>query len=440
MLSPIAEELNQVIQRGNADLFETLSDLGKALYFPKGILTQTAEAKEKAHRYNATIGIAKSQDMPLYLESVYSSFQGLSPGQVFPYAPAFGVPELRETWKRKIEEDNPSLGGKAISLPVVTSGITHGLSLAGDLFVNEGDTVLAPDKVWGNYLLLYGVRYGAEISRYPLLGSHGGLDTEGFKETLDNRAAKGKLFLLLNFPNNPTGYAPTRKEAESLVEAILDVAEQGCSVVAVSDDSYFGLFYEDGVYRESLFGLLAGLHPRIAAVKLDGATKEDFVWGFRTGFISYGVAAEGNIDPVYESLEKKTGGAIRGGISNCSMPAQSILLKAMERPEFQDERKKTIGILKERALRVRDVLSRSKYQEVWEPYPFNSGYFMCIRLKGLNAEAYRKKLLEDHGVGVISASDTDIRIAFSCVEASDIPELFDIMYDCAKGMRKDSQR
>ena len=42
---------------------------------------------------------------------------------------------------------------------------------------------------------------------------------------------------------------------------------------------------------ESLFGKFANLHPRILWIKLDGATKEEFVWGFRTGFITF---ADGN--------------------------------------------------------------------------------------------------------------------------------------------------
>ena len=39
---------------------------------------------------------------------------------------------------------------------------------------------------------------------------------------------------------------------------------------------------------ESLFGLLANLHPNLLAVKLDGATKELFVWGLRCGFVTFG--------------------------------------------------------------------------------------------------------------------------------------------------------
>lgn len=35
------------------------------------------------------------------------------------------------------------------------------------------------------------------------------------------------------------------------------------------------------------FGKLANIHPRVLTVKIDGATKEEFVWGFRVGFITF---------------------------------------------------------------------------------------------------------------------------------------------------------
>ena len=46
------------------------------------------------------------------------------------------------------------------------------------------------------------------------------------------------------------------------------------------DDAYFGLVYEDNVFKESIFARLAGLSENIMAVKLDGPTKEDYVWGW----------------------------------------------------------------------------------------------------------------------------------------------------------------
>jgi hypothetical protein len=87
-----------------------------------------------------------------------------------------------------------------------------------------------------------------------------------------------------------------------------------------------------------------------------------------------------------------------------------------------------------RAAKVKQVLSQERFAAVWTPYPFNSGYFMCLRLKDLEAEAFRVRLLEDHGIGVIACGESDIRVAFSCIEEGDIAPLFDTMFLCATGL------
>ena len=57
---------------------------------------------------------------------------------------------------------------------------------------------------------------------------------------------------------------------------------------------------------------------------------------------------------------------------------------------------------------------------------------MCLKLKGLDAETYRKHLLEKYGVGVIADGDRDIRVAFSAVDASEIEDLFSVMATAAR--------
>jgi len=64
-----------------------------------------------------------------------------------------------------------------------------------------------------------------------------------------NQTIGEKKVLLLNFPNNPTGYTPTEEEQKALVEAIKEAAEAGKKVVVWVDDAYFGLVYEDGVAK-----------------------------------------------------------------------------------------------------------------------------------------------------------------------------------------------
>ena len=101
---------------------------------------------------------------------------------------------------------------------------------------------------------------------------------------------------------------------------------------------------------------------------------------------------------------------------------------------FSKEKKEKYEVMKARALKVKEVLQNEKYNDAWTYYPFNSGYFMCLKLKTLNAETLRQHLLNQYGIGVISVGDTDIRIAFSCTEVDDINELFDLIYQGVKDL------
>jgi aspartate/methionine/tyrosine aminotransferase len=238
--------------------------------------------------------------------------------------------------------------------------------------------------------------------------------------------------VILNFPNNPTGYSITTQEADGIVGALVEAADNGCNLVAVTDDAYFGLFYEEDVLRESLFAKLAGVHERILAIKVDGPTKEQFVWGFRTGMITFSARAAMSAEALYDALEQKVAGAIRSTISNCSQPAQSVLAKALENAALGAEQAEKRAILEARAKEARRILASPEFADVWDPYPFNAGYFMCLRLKHLGAEAYRRHLLEKHGIGVIADGESDIRVAFSSVDLSDLPELYATMAAAAR--------
>lgn len=434
-MNPLAQELNDQLNRENSFVYEMLSHRGKELFFPKGILSQSAEAKVKAKRFNATIGIATEGGVAMHLQCIREHLAGIAPDEAFTYAPVAGKPELRKRWQEKLLSENPSLKGKHFSQPMVTSAITHGLGLVGDLFVDEGDVIFLPDKLWGNYRLIFATRLGAELRTFPFYNRENTFNTDGFKQGLQEAASHhGKIIVLFNFPNNPTGYSISPQEADALCRILKDVSSSGVKLVVVSDDAYFGLFYDEAVLKESLFARIANLDERILAIKLDGATKEQFVWGFRVGFITFAAGGSGNSDVIYDALSKKTMGAIRGGISNCSHLSQTLVLKALESSSFAEEKRKKFEVIKARALRVQEVLNRGTYDDAWTYYPFNSGYFMCLKLKAVDAEDLRQHILEKYGVGVISVGDADIRVAFSCTEVADIQELFDLIYRGVKDL------
>jgi aspartate/methionine/tyrosine aminotransferase len=436
-VNPLAKQLNDRLEQAAPAVHAMLSPLGRRLYFPKGILSQTAEARQKAKRFNATIGIATEGGGPMYLPSMQRHLVDVSPADAYDYAPPAGRPALRVRWREKMLEENPSLRGKAFGLPIVTSALTHGLALVGDLFVGEGDRILLPDQLWGNYRLTYEVRLGAKIVTYPFYAGSG-FDVEGLARCLAEQGeTHEKILVLLNFPNNPTGYMPTPEEGRAIADALAAQAARGTRVVAVTDDAYFGLFYHLGTpsMTESLFGLLVGRHPNLLALKLDGATKELFVWGLRCGFLTVGPGDPAQADVVCEVLDAKARGAIRGAISNSPMLSQTLVERALETASIADERKAKAETLRARAARVHEVANRPGFRASFDPYPFNSGYFMCVRVKGVDAEVLRVHLLERHQVGLIATSPTDIRVAFSCLELDQVEPLFETLHRAVQELR-----
>ncbi|MFC7394493.1 aminotransferase class I/II-fold pyridoxal phosphate-dependent enzyme [Scopulibacillus cellulosilyticus] len=422
-MNPIAEQLNASLDSENPHVLNMLSQLGKELFYPKGILSQSAEAKKSAHKFNATIGMATENGEMMHLDLIQKTLSAYEPKDLYPYAPPAGKPELRSEWRKKIILDNPSLKDKTFGTPIVTNALTHGMSIAADLFVDQQDPVILPDKYWGNYNLIFELRRGGQLHTFPLFNDQETFNVDGLREVLFAQKDHGKAIVILNFPNNPTGYTPHEEEAEQIVSVLLEAAEAGINIVAVTDDAYFKLFFEDSI-KESLFSRLANLHPRILSVKVDGATKEEFVWGFRVGFITFANTSSKAVDV----LEQKTTGLIRGTISSAAHPSQTFVLKALQSPEFTGQQEEKCSIMKKRANKVKDVLNNQKYHKLWSYYPFNSGYFMCLKLNEVNAEEARKHLLDKYGVGVVAINATDLRIAFSCVEEEDIEELFELIY------------
>ena len=161
-MNELATKLNDDLIKYNSNVYHLLSDFGKKLYYPKGILSQSEEASKKAIRYNATIGIATEKNVPMHFEHIQKTLEGYPPEDIYPYAPTSGKFELREEWKRKLLRENPSLKNKSFGMPIVTNALTHGLSIVADLFVDENDSIILPDKYWGNYQSIFHVRRGGQ--------------------------------------------------------------------------------------------------------------------------------------------------------------------------------------------------------------------------------------------------------------------------------------
>jgi aspartate/methionine/tyrosine aminotransferase len=452
-MNDLAKELNESL--ADTVVARLLGELGKEMFFPKGIVAQTAEAKGKATRFNATVGMAFENGKPMILPGIAERIQGLDPSESVAYAPTPGVAQLRDKWAEQIRRKNPGLDKLQMSRPIVVSGLTNGLFQLAELFCDPGDVVIIPDLFWGNYRLMFETRRGAKLVTFPFFtDDHSSMALSRLTETIVRYGGSGKIILLFNFPNNPAGYTPSRAEAEQLVGIIRKQAEGGIDFLVISDDAYFGLFYEES-FDESLFSLLAGCHERVLAAKVDGATKEDFAWGLRVGFVTF--AGPSLRDEHYSALEKKMMGAIRSSISNSSNLGQNLVAKLLEEDSYEDQKRAAREKLLGRYRALRSFLSEKGPHDLLAPLPFNSGYFMSfeVRLGGAGgaepssgagatgdaqapggAEELRLALLEE-GIGTISIQDRYLRIAYAGVDEERIPELFEAVFAKAEELAKE---
>ncbi len=428
MLNPLAQELNNTLSGTVAA--DLLSDLGTRIFFPRGIISQGGEAKLYGKTANATIGTTLVAGKPAVLEAVHKFVPDFTSGELVSYAPTAGLPDLRELWKQKILEKNPSLKGKNISLPVVVPGLTAGISYLSDLFIDFEKPLLVANPSWDNYSLVVETRRGAPLHQFNMF-KNGGFDFDEFRSALEKEAASGAVRVLLNFPQNPSGYSPTKDEAKQIVSIIKEFAEKGTKILVWDDDAYFGLNYEDDIYPQSLFAEFADLHENVLAVKIDGPTKEDFAWGLRTGFLTFG--CKGMTDAQYDALVKKLMGLIRSSVSCSSTPSQNLVLKALADPKIEEQKKELRNVLESRYKRVRKFVDTHK-SSVLEALPFNSGYFMSFNLKTGDAEDLRKKLLHEKGIGTISIDAKTLRVAFSSVDEDKIDTVYSAIYEMAESL------
>lgn len=66
--------------------------------------------------------------------------------------------------------------------------------------------------------------------------------------------------------------------------------------------------------------------------------------------------------------------------------------------------------------------------------PFNSGYFMCVKPIGVEAEAVRKRLIEGYSTGTIVLSGL-IRLAFATVPLKNLAQLFDAVDSAIRDLK-----
>jgi aspartate/methionine/tyrosine aminotransferase len=161
-----------------------------------------------------------------------AAIASLQKGETF-YAHNLGLPELREAISAYTSKLHGPVGAERIA---VTSGGVNALMLACQAVVDAGDEVVAVTPVWPN-LPAQALIMGAKLKRVSLTPRQGAWTLD--LQTLLDAITPATRLLIVNAPNNPTGWTLSRDEQS----AILDHCRKTGTWI-LADEVYERLYYE----------------------------------------------------------------------------------------------------------------------------------------------------------------------------------------------------
>jgi aspartate/methionine/tyrosine aminotransferase len=413
-------DVNEPLEREVPALFRALSPLGLRVFFPADIPLQAIEARGK--ELNATIAqVTDSRGGAIRLPDLTAAFGDLSPqdlSDAFLYSPIDGLPEVRQRWREWQRRSAPT--GVPSSLPTVTVGLSHALSLLAELFGGPGKAVATPRPFWGNYRQAFEMRTGSRMLTAPAYVD-GRYNPQAIADALAGLPPGEPAVGLLNIPSNPGGYTPDREERRATIDSLL--AEAGRRpLVVICDDAYAGLVFEPEIPRESLFWDLAGAHPNLVAIKVDGATKEFSFFGGRVGFLTFALEPGSG---AMRSLESKLRLLVHSEVCTPVAASQVILLQALRKQGIEREIEAVRLLLEGRYRALKGALAEVD-PALLTVLPFNSGCFALVEIPealGVDAETARRHLLARHDTGLVSIAPRYLRIAHCSVDEAALPEL-----------------
>ena len=450
-------------------IFQAFSTMGKEIFQPNGIFYWSGRSKKEAD-LNATIGTAMGMEnefiengrdkfVPFYIPEL-KDYISIEPERFVAYAPMGGLPNLRQIWsdwiiykgKNLINDPSESVDvAGQISLPLICSGITNAIFLMARFFLDKGQPIITPEKRWGNYDSILTRQNGIPIESFTFF-KDGKFNTSALLEKVKEVGDKiGKVVLLINFPNNPTGYAPTAEEIESIIEGLkgyVSETDGRVPVVVLCDDAYEGYVFDEKRVKHSIFYHLVGQHPSIIPVKLDGSSKEMLMYGARVAAITLGLHPDwyNNDEKRKEQLlsewNNKMEAMIRSTVSNCNRYSQELLYELLKKgfDHFVEEREKVLGILKDRFQETIIAYEKTQIPGVTMD-PAGGGFFVFLNVEGVKANELADHLLTKYKLGTIPINKEDLginglRVAYCSVEKDRIKDVFTRIKNAIEDLRK----
>jgi aspartate aminotransferase len=248
------------------------------------------------------------------------------------YPPQDGTRVLKEAVQRKFKrENNLDYAYDEIMVSNGSKQIMFGATMAS---VNPGDEVIVPSPGWISYADQIKLCGGIPVSVSCPENNHFKLRPADLDAAITDKTK----WVVLNFPNNPTGAVVTREETKALAEVLLKHPK----VLIMADEIYEHLTY-DGLKHSSI----AEVEPRLKdrTLTVNGASKAYAMTGWRVGYA-------GGPKAMIAAMMNMQGQATAG----VSTVGQAAVAAALDGPQdiiashvadYQNRRNQVVGWLRE---------------------------------------------------------------------------------------------
>ncbi|MHA1148487.1 MAG: pyridoxal phosphate-dependent aminotransferase [Promethearchaeota archaeon] len=309
------------------------------------------------------------------------------------YAPTRGVPELLQLLEKKIRVINNIETNWKDNI-IMGNGGSNAITFAFATVFNPGDEIILNSPNFVSYFYcskFFGIAI-KEIER-----------NKNFSINLDKiktAITKKTKAILINSPNNPTGYALTKKELEEICDLVVEH-----DLYLISDEVYENYVYDDVKHISP--ASLEGMFDRV--ITLNAMSKMYSATGFRLGYV---VARKEIIDLIEKYLQFTVAGT--------NHAAQYGFIEALKMdPSFFDDILKSFN---ERRLLIFNRLNDIGFDVV---KPRGSFYIMpSVKPFNISAMEFSKKAMSEKGVatvpGDIFGSYSDDRLRMSYATALDL--------------------
>ena len=202
-----------------------------------------------------------------------AAVESMQRGETF-YSHNLGLPELRQAVADYTSARHGSVSADRIA---VTSGGVNALMIAVQALIDPGDEVVAVTPVWPN-LTAQPLIMSAKLRCLPLTPHNGewALDLPALLAAV----TPATRLLIVNSPNNPTGWTLTRAEQQ----AILDHCRQTGTWI-LADEVYERLYYTGDTENACAPSFLDLAAPQDRLVVVHSFSKSFLMTGWRLGWL-----------------------------------------------------------------------------------------------------------------------------------------------------------